>query len=215
MNGDLGSKDVVLQREDVADDNSTKVSYPFQEVEAYVNIKEFSDVVVKCCETNFDCHKVFLASRSPVFSAMFNANMKEKIENEVQIDDIKPDVLAEMLHFIYTWKCKSLDVDLAEDLLIAADKYQIDSLKKLCEERLICSINTENYFSLLVLGHTYSSRIKKSVYDYVVGNKNNIKFDESLMEYPSLMMELLREFAIEKGTRRVASRCPCGRYNCN
>merc|ERR1719342_1146697 len=129
---------------------------------------------------------------------MFITNVKEEIENEVQIDEVKPQVMAELLHYIYTGKCYSLNKDIAGDLFVAASKYQINSLKDLSEKVVISSIDNANYFSFLLLGHNYSSKIKKSVFDFVVRNKNQIKFEESLKEYPSLIMELLREMASEK-----------------
>jgi len=155
--------------------------------------KEFSDVIVKCGGIKFECHKVFLASSSPVFKAMFNTQMKEKISNEVHIDDVKPDVMAVLLQFLYTGKVSNFD-KFAMDLFIAADKYQIESLKKLCETKLVMSIGIENCFSLLIMGDTYSPAIKKSALSFLIKNKNRIELEDNLVEYPSLMMELLKEF---------------------
>merc|ERR1719334_1459955 len=74
---------------------------------------------------------------------MFHSNMKETITNEVQIDDIKPEVMAEMLLFIYAGKTSNgcMNVDMAKDLFIAADKYQIDPLKNCCENQLVRLLN--------------------------------------------------------------------------
>jgi len=133
--------------------------------------------------------------------AMFHSNMKETITNEVQIDDIKPEVMAEMLLFIYAGKTSNgcMSMDMAKDLFIAADKYQIDPLKNRCENQLVRLLNIDNYHSLLLLGDTYSSSLKKSVMRFVVQNKKRIELDESLVENPSLMMELLNEFANDSG----------------
>ena len=94
----------------------------------YTNIQEFSDVIIKCGDTKFECHKVFLASRSRVFKEMFNADAKEMIKNEVQIDDIEPDVMGEMLYFIYLGKTYDMESDavFAKDVFLAAVKYQIE-----------------------------------------------------------------------------------------
>jgi len=156
------------------------------------NDKEFSDVVVKCGGTRFECHKVVLASSSPVFKAMLTSNMKEKINNEIEIDDIKPEVMTELLEFIYTGRSSNLD-NFSEDLLIAADKYGIDSLKKLCEGILINSLGIENCFSLLILGDTFSPTIKESALKFVIKNKERIKFEENLVDHPSLMADILRD----------------------
>ena len=166
----------------------------------YLNIRELSDVTVICGGTKFECHTAFLASRSPVFKAMFSNDTKEKITNEVHIDDIKSEVMAEMLLYIYTGKTFKLARDkmIARNLLIAADKYQLDSLKELCENRILCHyrlLDCENYFSYLILGFEYSSKIKRYVLDYIVRNKRKIEIEEQLVEYPSLMMELLKVYA--------------------
>ena len=80
--------------------------------------------------------------------AMFQSNMKEKEKQTVNIDDFKPTVVAEMLSFIYTGEVSSHDAlsdnDIASDLLKAADKYQLDLLKNICEERL-CSIGLTHW----------------------------------------------------------------------
>ena len=100
---------------------------------------------------------------------------------------------------MYAGTTSSGDMDMAKDLFIAADKYQIDPLKNCCENQLVRLLKTENYYSLLLLGDTYSSSLKKSVMRFVVQNKKRIELDESLVENPSLMMELLNEFANDSG----------------
>jgi len=156
------------------------------------NDKEFSDVMVKCGGTKFECHKVVMAASSPVFKAMLTSNMKEKIKNEIEIDDIKPEVMTELLEFIYTGRSSNLD-NFSVDLLIAADKYGIDLLKKLCEGILINSLGIENCVSLLILGDTFSTTIKESALKFVIKNKESIKFEENLVDHPSLMADILRD----------------------
>lgn len=60
-------------------------------------------------------------ARSSVFAAMFVHHMKENKQNSVLINDIKVEVLGEMLKFIYTDKVECLE-PMAGDLLAAADK---------------------------------------------------------------------------------------------
>ena len=75
----------------------------------FLNNKYFSDVVVQCGDLSFDCHKVILASQSPFFKAMLTSNMKEKINNEIQIHDIEPEVMTEFLEFTYNGKSSNLN----------------------------------------------------------------------------------------------------------
>ena len=80
-----------------------------QDLEKAFTSKELCDVQLQCGEKIFDCHKFMLSARSPVFRAMFQAEMEEKKTNKVDINDLDPDILAEMLHFIYTGKTPKLD----------------------------------------------------------------------------------------------------------
>jgi speckle-type POZ protein len=75
-------------------------------------------------------HKAMLACRSPVFAAMFEHGMAEARSDRVNIEDIDPEVLREMLRFMYTGSAPSLD-RMADELLAAADKYQLERLKVL------------------------------------------------------------------------------------
>ena len=71
--------------------------------------KEFCDVQVKCGDKTFDCHQFMLSARSPVFRAMFQNDMAEKKSKKVDVKDLHPDVVAEMLQFIYTGNTPNLN----------------------------------------------------------------------------------------------------------
>ena len=118
--------------------------------------------------------------------------MKEKNNNEIQIDDIEPAVITEFLELIYTGKSSNLD-KFAMRLFIAADKYQINSLKEICEEALISSLEIDNWVSLLLMGDKCSTAIKKSAITFMINNKSSINLDEVLLDHPSLMLEILKE----------------------
>ena len=121
------------------------------------NSKEMSDVQIKCGDQTFDAHQLILSTRSPVFQGMFHAEMKEKKSGQVDIEDLKPKVVSEMLKFIYSWKCESInDIKTSDqdiiDLIEAAEKYQLELLKHLCEDVLCTRIKVES--SLKVNGLT-------------------------------------------------------------
>ena len=86
---------------------------------------QFADVTLTCSAREFRCHKAILVARSPVLAAMFEHDMKERQHNRVEIEDMDPDVMADMLRFIYMGKAPNLD-SMAADLLAAADKYALE-----------------------------------------------------------------------------------------
>ena len=89
----------------------------------------------------FKAHKAILAARSPVFAAMFEHGMAECRANRVNITDVEPDILAEVLRFIYTGRVIGLDNSvMAQELLAAADKV---CLRRLCFPKVISGFNLE------------------------------------------------------------------------
>jgi len=104
----------------------------------------FSDFELKSSDdVVFNVHKSVLSVRSPVFFAMLSNEMKEAKLNAAKIQNIDGITLKELLHFIYCNRVENLP-KVAEELIQAAEQYQLDKLKKLCFESLIESLSVEN-----------------------------------------------------------------------
>lgn len=110
-------------------------------------------------DESFKVHKSILAVRSPVFHAMFHQNLSEKNKNVVDVPDIEPAAFKEMLRFIYTGNVKNMKI-MAFDLLRAADKYQLEELKTLCE-KAFCDISVREAPSLLLLADRHNAKVLK------------------------------------------------------
>ena len=103
----------------------------------------FSDIKLVSGDHQFPVHKAILASRSPVFAGMFrHIEMEENKQGVVQIQDLEPEVLKEMLKFIYTGKVSQLET-MADDLLSVADKVYIYMFAVISEKASTpkCSMN--------------------------------------------------------------------------
>jgi speckle-type POZ protein len=113
---------------------------------------QFSDVTLNVHGRQFEAHKCILVSSSKVFEAMFNHPTKEKMTNQVVIEDIQPEVFHELLRFIYTGRLTSTTMEtMAARLFAAADKYLLDQLKSECESHLLRQMSAENCMELLLL----------------------------------------------------------------
>jgi hypothetical protein len=86
---------------------------------------------------SFLAHRVILAARSTHFSNMLHSGMIESRSGKVVITDTDVAVFKQFLHFLYTGSVVEPFTDF-EELLIIADKYQIDSLINLCETKVSC-----------------------------------------------------------------------------
>jgi speckle-type POZ protein len=74
--------------------------------------------------------------------------MKEKAMNCIRIRDMKARVLKAMLLFIYTDTMPEIDKEdvfvVTQHLLVAADRYDLERLKLICEDRLEMATGTRN-----------------------------------------------------------------------
>ncbi|GBN52132.1 Speckle-type POZ protein-like A, partial [Araneus ventricosus] len=131
------------------------------------NTTYFSDVNVNCGTVSFSAHKNILCARSPVFAAMFTTEMKETLENKVEISDISSQVLKTMLTYIYTGKTGELSVQSAGELLFAADMYQLQDLKRVCSDFLKSCVSAENVLRTLVLGYLHDKDLKVFAMDFI------------------------------------------------
>ena len=118
-------------------------------------------MTLACHGREFLCHKAILVSRSRVFAAMFEHDMEESKHGRVEVKDVDPDVMAEMLRFIYMGRAPNLD-SMAAELLAAADKYALDRLKVICEEALCSSLTVENVSEVLILADLHSAELLKA-----------------------------------------------------
>ena len=151
---------------------------------------------IDCGGKVFPCHKLVLSARSPVFKAMFESKMKESVSGKVTIEDIKPEIMNEMLHFIYTSRIakKNIMVEFAIELLAAADKYQLEALKDTCQDKIRSVLDAENAIEFLILGEMYqANKLKDTAMMEVVYNMPEIADTEDykrLVNYPQLLMEI-------------------------
>ncbi|XP_046917093.1 BTB/POZ and MATH domain-containing protein rdx isoform X1 [Dermatophagoides farinae] len=144
--------------------------------------QKFSDVILCVNKKEFFAHKAILAARSPVFAAMFQHDLAEKKQNRVDITDMEPEVLREMLRFIYTGKAPALD-KLDADLLAAADKYDLERLKVMCEESLCSNLSVETAADVLVLADMHSaSQLKANAIEFINTFANNNSHATDIME---------------------------------
>ncbi|KAF8771301.1 TD and POZ domain-containing protein 5 [Argiope bruennichi] len=145
-----------------------------------------SDVNLNTNSGTFPAHKIILSARSPVFKAMFTNNMKEKSSKIVDIKDLDDDTVHRMLLYIYTAKVEDLCWESAFQLYMAADKYEILSLKTKCSAHLATNLTPNNACDVLILSDLHQDeKLKSAVQNYILKNDKviiNSEKWERLME---------------------------------
>ncbi|XP_054805964.1 ARM REPEAT PROTEIN INTERACTING WITH ABF2 isoform X1 [Prosopis cineraria] len=124
--------------------------------EQYVNNATLSDVTFLVEGKRFYAHRICLLASSDAFRAMFDGGYREKDARDIEIPNIRWEVFELMMRFIYTG---SVDVtlDIAQDLLRAADQYLLEGLKRLCEYTIAQDISLENVSSMYELSEAFNA----------------------------------------------------------
>jgi speckle-type POZ protein len=123
---------------------------------------------------------------------MFQHNFRENQEKVVEIKDINPDVFEALLCYIYIGNGRR-NVDVAE-LLVAADKYAVETLKEECALFLSRKLTVKNAVQYLVLAHLHSSRkLREASLHFISKNAKAICSSKDWMEiiknYPELCFQ--------------------------
>ena len=188
-------RSVIRENELLESDISTRIKTDFTSL---LRSGSHTDMVIKCGTETIPCHKAVLAARSPVFSAMFQHNMTEARTHEVDIPDLAPLTVNLMLEYIYggTYRHDSA----IEDLLPAADKYELTGLKGACEVGLSRGISLTNCLDLLILADTHSAaKLQKSCLKFIVKNlskiMSSVSWKTKLSSHPNIMAQILQATA--------------------
>jgi hypothetical protein len=115
----------------------------FQSLERLLSDDTLSDFVIICNESSFKCHKAIMANKSLVFKAFFQRSSKGDSVNTYNIENFEPEIVKQMIHFIYTNKLAE-DTQPSEPLLRIGDKYDVNGLVALCTTELVKSIDVDN-----------------------------------------------------------------------
>ena len=108
---------------------------------------KFADFVFKVENEKIAAHKAILASRNQIFAAMFEHGTQKT--NETEFKGMTPTAFKALIRFIYTSHSKV--GNLAQELLVAANKYGIQDLKEICAKELRKNLTVDNAVRLLVL----------------------------------------------------------------
>jgi len=155
---------------------------------------EYSDCIIVCGVKEFNCHKAVLTGRSPVFKAMFTGDMVENQSSKVAIEDFDEDTVIELIHYIYSGNARNLDRK-AVDLLAAADKYDLNELRDICETHLCNEISMTNVCDMLIIAHLHeSTMLQNTALQFVSDNGKKILdqagWKDKLMAYPEILARM-------------------------
>ncbi|XBH65349.1 hypothetical protein VPH35_118962 [Triticum aestivum] len=133
-----------------------------------------ADVVFDVGSETIAAHRCVLAACSPVFAAELFGPMKEgnAAGSSVRVEDMDAEVFKALLRFAYTGSLPDMrkeeeDVT-CQHLLVAADRYGMERLKLICEEKLCKYIDVGRAASILMLAERHHCEgLKKACFNFL------------------------------------------------
>uniref|UniRef100_A0A0E0EY43 BTB domain-containing protein n=1 Tax=Oryza meridionalis TaxID=40149 RepID=A0A0E0EY43_9ORYZ len=165
-----------------------------------------ADVVFEVSGETFAAHRCLLAARSPVFSAELYGLMKEgDTAGVVRIEDMEAQVFKLLLRFMYTDSLPKMEEEdvMWQHLLVAADRYDLQRLNLICDDRLCNYIGVSTVLNILVLADQHHcDGLKKACFSFL-GSPENLSavvtgdgLEHLSRTCPSLMKELFVVMAL-------------------
>lgn len=156
---------------------------------------DYSDITIVATGKNYKLHKCVLASCSDVFDKMFQKELKEI--NLLVISDVRTEVLDEFFSFIYTGQVNETAKFIIGELLTAAEKYCIEGLKTLCEEKMCVNLTVSNAVEYLKLAVSNNAKeLKTCAISLMSLNLNKFvhttEFIDFGKEHPELLLEMIK-----------------------
>lgn len=144
-------------------------------------------------------HKSLIVARCEYFERMLMLHdTQEKRTGEVTITDAPMTVFRAFVKYLYTNRIDTIK-ELADELLMLADKYDVGCLKDTCERHLCDNLDRDNAIFYLIRADLCSCATLKRLALFTV--KSNLKAMlasgefEQLHAYPMLMQNILELFA--------------------
>nr|XP_020163768.1 BTB/POZ and MATH domain-containing protein 2-like [Aegilops tauschii subsp. strangulata] len=175
-------------------------------------------------DTKFRAHTLVLAMRSPVFAAELFGHMMESTTQRVRIEDMRASTFRAMLQFIYTdelpikpnndeesgssrnnfkkeFMARGREA-MVHKLLVAADRYDFERLRLMCENILCESIDVETVMMtlLLVRGRQRCCLLEDCCIKYITSNPDVYDAVRATKDYEELK-ETCSSFIIEVNER--------------
>ncbi|CAI9722647.1 10 [Octopus vulgaris] len=134
------------------------------------NAGELCDAEILVGNTSFPIHRVILSSSSTYFRVLFTNERFQSNRQKVIIPNVSVNTMNSILEFAYTQEC-SINCNNVEDLLVAADYFNMIRLLQCCCEFLATGLTAENCIGIRRLAQIYSCReLQLAAHSYILQN---------------------------------------------
>ncbi|XP_043703915.1 BTB/POZ domain-containing protein At3g56230 [Telopea speciosissima] len=154
-------------------------------------------------------HRALLAARLDIFKNMLETDGCKAPANEtICLPELNHEELESLLEFLYSG---SLPIDKLDkhvySLSVAADKYEIPFLQKICENRMLDSFDSSNALNVLEISDVSSNtKLKEAAMDFIIKHTEEIvfstRFDSFSHKNPHLTVQITRALLMDMKNKR-------------
>jgi hypothetical protein len=165
------------------------------DLKGFLNEQKLSDVTFVVESKPVYAHKL-LCMRCSYFRAMFEGHMREAQQKTITINNVSYRVFLVLLEYLYTDEVE-ISLDIAMDLFVAADQFGIERLKRLCEKKILVSINIDSVATILQAANMHIAHgLRQSCMDFILRNFDAVSktaaFEEMGRSNVELVFEILK-----------------------
>lgn len=145
-----------------------------------------TDCVIKIDNQEINAHRCILAQNSEVFLRMFEQDgMIEAQNGEINIVDSSYECFRAMLKYFYSGEVEKTSLEnFPEELFAIAEKYQVLTLKKICERFIASRINASNFTKRYFYAEIHElPMVKKACLDFLSANRKKFLASKEWEEF--------------------------------
>lgn len=166
------------------------------DLKALVNDEESHDITFVVEGRPVYAHKI-LCMRCTYFKAMLTGEMKESRAAEIVLPDVRHPIFLAMLEYLYTDQV-NVPLDIAMELFQTADHFGVERLKKICEYKMLASINVENAASIFHAADLHNAKsLREKCLNFILANFDPVTktpcFEEMGRTNVELVFEILQK----------------------
>jgi len=163
------------------------------DLRGFLNEPKMSDVTFIVEGKPVYAHKL-LCMRCSYFAAMFGGEMREAQQNTITIPNLSHRAFLALLEYLYTDEVEISNMDIAMDLFVAADQFGVERLKRLCERKILQSINVESAATILQAANMHVAHsLRQSCMDFILRNFDAVSKTPAFEEMGRSNLELVFE----------------------
>lgn len=125
-------------------------------------------------------HCAVIAARCDWFRRALLSGMRESIDKKIEVHDTDPDLFNQFLVFLYSGQINTAEMstDQITDMLSLGDRFEVDTLKHVCEAALKARLDEDSVLFLLSLADQFhATTLREATMNYIMVHPLVVKSD--------------------------------------